>query len=91
MRKAVRLESFAAARRNERHTTAYLPDRPHYSTLSAVSPKEKTRENMPAYVIVNVNAQDPEQYERYKQLAQETVAQFGGRYLVRGGRMQVLE
>jgi uncharacterized protein (DUF1330 family) len=46
---------------------------------------------MPAYVIVNVSTRDPEQYERYKQMAQETVAQFGGRYLVRGGKMQVLE
>jgi uncharacterized protein (DUF1330 family) len=46
---------------------------------------------MPAYVIVNVNARDPERYEEYKQMAQDTVAQFGGRYLVRGGKMQVLE
>jgi uncharacterized protein (DUF1330 family) len=46
---------------------------------------------MPAYVIVNVNTRDPERYEEYKQMAQDTVAQFGGRYLVRGGPMQVLE
>ncbi len=46
---------------------------------------------MPAYVIVDVDTHSPERYERYKQMAQETVAQFGGRYLVRGGKMEVLE
>jgi uncharacterized protein (DUF1330 family) len=46
---------------------------------------------MPAYVIVNVDTRDPQRYERYKQMAQETVAQFGGRYLVRGGKMEILE
>ena len=46
---------------------------------------------MPAYVIVNVNTSDPEKYEDYKKMAQETVTKFGGRYLVRGGAMKVLE
>ncbi len=46
---------------------------------------------MAAYVIVNVDTRDPQQYERYKEMAEKTVAQFGGRYLVRGGAMNVLE
>lgn len=46
---------------------------------------------MPAYVIVNVDTKHPEEYERYKAMAQETVAQYGGRYLARGGQMTVLE
>ena len=46
---------------------------------------------MPAYVIVNVDTKHPEKYERYKEMAQKTVARYGGRYLARGGRMQVLE
>jgi len=46
---------------------------------------------MPAYVIVNVATTKPEEYERYKEMAQKTVAQYGGRYLVRGGPMNVLE
>ncbi len=46
---------------------------------------------MPAYVIVNVDTQHPEEYEQYKEMAQKTVAQYGGRYLARGGRMKVLE
>lgn len=46
---------------------------------------------MSAYVIVNVDTKQPEKYERYKEMAQKTVAQYGGRYLARGGQMQVME
>lgn len=46
---------------------------------------------MSAYVIVNVATSRAEEYERYKEMAQETVAQYGGRYLVRGGTLEVLE
>lgn len=46
---------------------------------------------MPAYVIVNVDTKQPHEYERYKEMAQRTVAQYGGRYLARGGRMERLE
>jgi uncharacterized protein (DUF1330 family) len=46
---------------------------------------------MPAYVIVNVDTKHPEEYERYKEMAQRTVEQYGGRYIVRGGEMNVLD
>jgi uncharacterized protein (DUF1330 family) len=46
---------------------------------------------MSAYVIVNVNTNQPEEYEHYKEMAQKIVAQYGGRYLARGGPMSVLE
>jgi uncharacterized protein (DUF1330 family) len=46
---------------------------------------------MAAYILVNVNTSQPDEYEEYKKMAQETVAQFGGRYLARGGRLRVLE
>ena len=46
---------------------------------------------MPAYVVANVRVQDPDAYEFYKQMVPATVARFGGRYLARGGRAQVLE
>jgi uncharacterized protein (DUF1330 family) len=46
---------------------------------------------MSAYVIVNVDTTDPVKYEEYKAMAQDAVARFGGRYLVRGGRMKVVE
>ncbi|HEX8135038.1 MAG TPA: DUF1330 domain-containing protein [Actinomycetes bacterium] len=46
---------------------------------------------MPAYVIVETDVTDPEQYERYKAAASAAVAASGGRYLVRGGELAVFE
>ncbi|HUZ98911.1 MAG TPA: DUF1330 domain-containing protein [Gaiellaceae bacterium] len=46
---------------------------------------------MPAYVIVETNVSDAEQYERYKEAAPPTIAAYGGRYLVRGGELAVFE
>lgn len=46
---------------------------------------------MPAYVIANIDIADPERYEEYKRQAQETIAAYGGRYLARGGRFEVVE
>jgi uncharacterized protein (DUF1330 family) len=46
---------------------------------------------MPAYVIVETDIHDPEQYERYKQASPGAVKASGGRFLVRGGELAVLE
>jgi uncharacterized protein (DUF1330 family) len=46
---------------------------------------------MAAYVIVDIDVTDPEGYEEYRRLAPATVASSGGRYMVRGGRTEVLE
>jgi uncharacterized protein (DUF1330 family) len=46
---------------------------------------------MPAYVIVETDITDPERYERYKVAAAEAVAAAGGRYVARGGELDVLE
>ena len=46
---------------------------------------------MAAYVIVDIEVTDPAGYEEYKSLAAPTVAAYGGRYLVRGGPVEVLE
>ena len=46
---------------------------------------------MPAYVIVETNVTDAEQYERYKEAAPPAIAAYGGRYLARGGEKAVLE
>ena len=46
---------------------------------------------MPAYVIVETDVTDPEQYEQYKAAGAAAVASAGGRYLVRGGELAVLE
>jgi len=46
---------------------------------------------MPAYVIVETDISDPEQYERYKAASPGAVAAGGGRFVVRGGELAVLE
>jgi uncharacterized protein (DUF1330 family) len=46
---------------------------------------------MAAYLLVDCTVTNPTQYEDYKRLAQIAVAQYGGRYLVRGGESMVLE
>ena len=46
---------------------------------------------MTAYIIARVNVTDSEKYEDYKALAPAAIAAHGGRYLVRGGHMKVLE
>jgi len=46
---------------------------------------------MSAYVIVDLEVHDPGPYEEYKKQAGPSVAAFGGRYLVRGGAVRVLE
>lgn len=46
---------------------------------------------MPAYVIVDITVSDSARYEEYKKLAEPTVAAYGGRYIVRGRPVHVLE
>jgi uncharacterized protein (DUF1330 family) len=46
---------------------------------------------MSAYIVVNVSVHDPALYEDYKNAAPASIAQYGGRYLVRGGTCAVLE
>lgn len=46
---------------------------------------------MTAYVIVDIEVTDPPGYQTYKDAAPAAVAQFGGKYLARGGRTEVLE
>ena len=46
---------------------------------------------MPAYVIVETGVTDPERYEQYKAASPAAIAAGGGRFLVRGGELTVLE
>jgi uncharacterized protein (DUF1330 family) len=48
-------------------------------------------ERMPAYVISEVEMRDTVGFEAYRTIAAETIAQYGGRYLVRGGAAEVAE
>jgi uncharacterized protein (DUF1330 family) len=46
---------------------------------------------MPAYVVVEVEVHDQEEYAAYGKLAEESLARHGGRFLVRGGAYEVIE
>jgi uncharacterized protein (DUF1330 family) len=46
---------------------------------------------MPAYVVVQVQVDEPVGYERYKSMVQVSIAHYGGRFLVRGGHVDTLE
>ena len=46
---------------------------------------------MPAYIIVEIEILDPVGYEKYKNLASSTVEKYGGKYIMRGGKTEVLE
>jgi uncharacterized protein (DUF1330 family) len=46
---------------------------------------------MPAYLIVETDITDPEQYEQYKAASPAAIAAAGGRFVVRGGELAVLE
>ena len=46
---------------------------------------------MAAYVILDITVNDPAKYEDYKKLAPPAVEACGGKYLVRGGSMEILE
>jgi len=47
--------------------------------------------SMPAYVIVETDVHDPEQYARYQAASPDAVHSGGGRFVVRGGDLAVLE
>ena len=46
---------------------------------------------MAAYVIVDIDIHSPETYEEYKRLAPPSISAYGGRYLIRGGKVEQLE
>lgn len=45
----------------------------------------------PAYIIVDMQISDMEQYKQYMAAAPAAVKAAGGEYLVRGGRFEVME
>jgi uncharacterized protein (DUF1330 family) len=46
---------------------------------------------MKAYVIGQIEVEDPEGYEAYRKDVLTTITAFGGRFLVRGGKMTKIE
>lgn len=46
---------------------------------------------MPAYLIADIQITDPAAYAQYRPLAAASIARFGGRFIVRGGKVDLLE
>ncbi len=46
---------------------------------------------MAAYLIADIDVKDPVAYEEYKKTAPASIAKYGGIYIVRGGRHEILE
>jgi len=46
---------------------------------------------MPAYIIVEVDVEDPVRYEDYKKMSPVALPKYGGRFIVRGGKVETLE
>jgi uncharacterized protein (DUF1330 family) len=46
---------------------------------------------MPAYILAEVEVLDKERYETYKQMVPASLAVYGGKFIVRGGRTETLE
>jgi uncharacterized protein (DUF1330 family) len=46
---------------------------------------------MAVYAVVNIRVTDPDRYAEYREKAPATIARYGGKYLARGGPVEVLE
>ena len=46
---------------------------------------------MAAYVIAEIDVTDPVGYEEYRRLGPPTIAAYGGKFVARGGKVEVLE
>ena len=46
---------------------------------------------MTAYVIASINVTDPEKYKNYMAVSPRAIAAAGGKFIVRGGNLEILE
>lgn len=46
---------------------------------------------MSAYLIAEVEVRDPQGYDEYRKLVGPTLQKYGGKFLVRGGKVESLE
>jgi len=46
---------------------------------------------MAGYVVVQVDVKDPVRYADYRAMVLPTLAKYGGRFIVRGGKTETLE
>ncbi|XZE36459.1 DUF1330 domain-containing protein [Pirellulaceae bacterium SH501] len=47
--------------------------------------------HLAAYILVRVEISDPEQYKKYTQETPAVIAQYGGKFIVRGGPIENME
>ena len=45
---------------------------------------------MPAYLISQIEVHDPQGYEEYRKLVGASLAKYGGKFVARGGKIDVL-
>jgi len=46
---------------------------------------------MPAFILAEVEVTNPVGYEGYRPLAGASVAQYGGKFVIRGGKAELIE
>jgi uncharacterized protein (DUF1330 family) len=46
---------------------------------------------MAAYVIAQVTITDPQGFEEYRKMVPGTIAHYGGKFVARGGKTEILE
>jgi uncharacterized protein (DUF1330 family) len=46
---------------------------------------------MPAYVIAHIDVKDAERYKDYIQMSPVSIEKFGGKFIARGGKVEVFE
>ena len=46
---------------------------------------------MTAFIVVDISVENAKTYDQYKLLAPPSIAKYGGRYVARGGKTEVLE
>jgi uncharacterized protein (DUF1330 family) len=47
--------------------------------------------HMPAYLIANITVTDPKRYPEYRDKVAPVIAQYGGKFLIRGGAVHSVE
>jgi uncharacterized protein (DUF1330 family) len=55
------------------------------------APSNREKNTMAAYIITNAEVFDPDAYGEYGKLAPDAISKYGGEFLARGGRAEVLE
>ena len=53
--------------------------------------KSKVQNMKKGYLIVRINISNTELFQQYPPLSTKSVEKFGGKYLIRGGRFEVVE